>query len=46
MTNEIKGHFYGFNTGKIEGNYQPVKTVDLSDRSRILPNFNPFGDFQ
>ena len=46
MTNEIKGHFYGFNAGKIEGNYQPVKTVDLSDRSRILPNFNPFGDFQ
>ncbi|CAX45415.1 growth-and/or replication-involved protein, putative [Candida dubliniensis CD36] len=46
MTNEIKGHFYGFNTGKIEGNYQSMKTVDLSDRSRILPNFNPFGDFQ
>ncbi|KAK6866995.1 hypothetical protein K6H11_005373 [Candida tropicalis] len=44
LSNEIKGNFYGFNTGKTDNNLHPIKSVDSSDRSRILPSFNPFGD--
>ncbi|KAL6449497.1 hypothetical protein SBY92_004410 [Candida maltosa Xu316] len=63
LSNEIKGNFYGFNTGNINNNNTTTTTGQLtdkssnntnhennhnngSDRSKILPNFNPFGDFQ